>query len=63
MTTVYRVEDFLEHVKKSKSKNTHRLYGYCIGKFSEWYGKIPNEILEERCQNWISGDLVTKKTV
>src|SRR4030067_1937134 len=61
-TEMYKVEDFLEHVKKSKSKQTLNLYKYGIKKFSEWSNKTPNEILEERRQNWISGDLMTKKT-
>jgi len=59
----YRAEEFLEHVKKSKSLNTYKAYSQAIRRFSEFYGKSPDEILEERRQAWISGDLMRKKRI
>jgi len=55
------VEYFLDYVKESKSKSTYKEYKGGIEKFSEWFGKTPNEILELRRQDWVSGDLVRKK--
>ena len=60
-TTKYDVEFFLNDVKDSKSINTYREYKKGIEKFCEWYGKTPDEVLEERRQDWQSGDLVQKK--
>jgi len=55
------VQDFLDYVKKSKSKNTFKEYKRGIAKFCEWYGKSADEVLEERRQDWASGDLFRKK--
>jgi len=55
------VEDFLEYVKQTKSKHTFKEYRIGIKKFSEWFTKPPNEILEMRSQDWISGDMHRKK--
>jgi len=55
------VKDFLDYVAQSKSKATLRLYKRGLTLFSEWYGKSLEEILEERRQDWISGNLVQKK--
>jgi len=55
------VEDFLDHIKEAKSKNTWKEYRRGIALFSEWFKKTPNEILEMRRQDWISGDLFRKK--
>lgn len=54
-------EDFLDYVKDTKSKNTYKEYKRGIEKFSEWYGKTPNEILKERVSDWTSGNLFKKK--
>jgi len=61
MTTQMTVEYFLNYVKNSKSNNTYREYKRGIEAFCEWYDKTANEVLEERRQDWISGDLVRKK--
>ena len=61
MATQYTVDDFLDYIKKSKSKNTHKSYKRSIALFSEYFGKTPNEILETRRQDWISGDLHQKR--
>jgi len=61
MTTKMTTEDFLSYIEETKSKNTYKSYKYGIGKFSEWFKKPPNEILEMRKQDWISGDLHQKK--
>ena len=55
------VEDFLSYIKETKSKSTFKEYKYGINKFAEWFKKTPNEILEMRKQDWISGDLHRKK--
>lgn len=61
MTTKITVEAFLDYIKQTKSKNTYREYQSGLKKFSKWYGKSSNEILEERRQDWVSGDLFRKK--
>lgn len=48
-------------MEQSKSKNTYKEYRGGIAKFCEWYKKTPDQVLEERRQNWISGDLFRKK--
>lgn len=60
-TEQYTVEAFLEYVKKSRSKNTLKMYRNGLKKFSEWYGKTLNEILKERVNDWISRDVFRKK--
>jgi len=55
------VQDFLNYVKESKSKNTFKEYKRGIDKFCEWYGKTANEVLEERRKDWVSDDLFLKK--
>lgn len=50
------VEAFLDYIKSSKSKSTLKEYREGIEKFSEWYGKNSNEILEERRKDVMSGD-------
>jgi len=59
-TTKYNVEYFLKYVKETKSVNTYREYEKGIVKFCEWYGKTPDEVLEERRQDWKSDDLMQK---
>ncbi|MCJ7632516.1 site-specific integrase [Candidatus Bathyarchaeota archaeon] len=56
-----KVEDFLNYVKETKSKNTWKEYRHGIEKFAEWFGKSPNEIMELRTQDWASTDLHQKK--
>jgi integrase len=56
-----KVEDFLNYVKETKSKNTWKEYKHSIEKFAEWFGKSPNEIMELRTQDWASTDLHQKK--
>jgi len=55
------VEDFLSYVKETKSKHTFKEYRIGIEKFSKWFGKSANEILEMRKQDWVSGNLHRKK--
>lgn len=50
------VEDFLTYVEETKSKHTLKEYRIGIKKFSEFFGKTPNEILELRKQDWVSGN-------
>ncbi len=56
-----KVEDFLNYVKETKSKNTWKEYRHGIEKFAEWFGKSPNEIMELRTEDWASTDLHQKK--
>jgi len=42
------VEEYLEDIKQRKSKQTLKEYRHGISKFSEWFGKSPNEILAVR---------------
>jgi len=56
-----KIEDFLNYVKETKSKNTWKEYKHGIEKFAEWYRKSPNEILEMRIQDWANTDLHQKK--
>jgi len=42
------VEEYLEDIKQRKSKQTLKEYRYGTSKFSEWFGKSPNEILVMR---------------
>ena len=55
------VEDFLTYVKETKSKRTFKEYRIGLEKFSKFFGKSQNEILEMRKQDWIGGDLHRKK--
>lgn len=61
MATELKVENFLEYIKQSRSKGTYKGYKAGIKKFSEYYGKIPDEILRERSKDWESGDLHQKR--
>jgi len=57
----YTVEQFLEYVQKSRSKNTLVMYREGLKRFAKWYGKTTNEILKERVSDWTSDDLFKKK--
>ena len=59
----YTVERFLEYVRTYRSKNTLTMYRQGLRRFTEWYGKTTNEILEERVKDWTSLDVFDKKTV
>jgi len=61
MTTQYTVEDFLDYLEKSKSRNTYKSYKRSIALFSEYFDKIPNEVLKLRRQDWKSDDLHQKR--
>jgi len=50
------VEYFLAEIKARKTKSTYKEYKSGIEKFSEWYHKSANEILEERRKDVMSGD-------
>jgi len=54
-------EKYLDHIKATASKNTYKEYRHGIEKFAKWYNKTPDEILDERRQDWTSGDLHQKK--
>jgi len=42
------VEEYLEDIKQRKSKQTYTEYKHGIERFSDWFGKSPNEILAMR---------------
>lgn len=51
------IEEFLDYVKSAKSKSTYKEYKYGIKKFSEWFIKRPDEILEMRRQDLESEEM------
>jgi integrase len=51
-------ELFIDHIKKTKAKNTIKEYMCSIAKFSEFEKKTLDEILEERRQDIASGDFM-----
>lgn len=55
------VDDFLQYIKESRSKSTYKEYKAGINKFSEYFKKSPDQILEMRRQDWISDDLHQKR--
>jgi len=61
MTTEMKVEDFLQYIQQSRSKSTLKEYKAGINKFSEYFEKTPNEILEMRRRDWVSDDLHQKR--
>jgi len=61
MATEYTIEDFLDYIKKSKSKNTYKSYKRSIALFSEYFSETPNEILRMRVEDWKSDDLHQKR--
>jgi len=61
MPTKLSADDFLKYVKETKSKSTWKEYAHGIRKFSEWFGKSPDEILAVRASDWKSDDLHVKR--
>jgi integrase len=56
-----KAQEFLDYVKKAKSKNTLKEYRNGLKKFNEWYGKDLDTILMERKQDLESGDPVRRR--
>jgi integrase len=56
-----QAQEFLEHVKNAKSKNTFKEYRNGLQKFSEWYGKDLDTILKERKEDLESDDPVRRR--
>jgi len=56
-----KAQEFLDYVEKSKSKNTWKEYRNGLKKFSKWYGKDLDTILEERKCDLESGDAVRRR--
>jgi len=56
-----QAQEFLEHVKNAKSKNTFKEYRNGLEKFSEWYGKDLDTILKERKEDLESDDPVKRR--
>ena len=54
-------QEFLDYVKETRAKSTWRMYKVGIKMFSDWFGKDADQILELRRQDWVSGDMHTKK--
>lgn len=57
----YTVEEFLKYVQKSRAKNTLIMYREGLKRFTEWYGKTANEVLQERLKDVKSDDLLKKR--
>lgn len=57
----YTENAFLEYVKGRRSKNTYHMYVQGLKKFSEWYGKSVDAILNERREDVRSDDIMRKK--
>lgn len=55
------LSEFLTYVKNTKSKSTLKSYKCSLGKFAAWYGASIDEILQERLEDWSSGDMFRKK--
>jgi hypothetical protein len=55
------VEEYLEDIKQRKSKQTVKEYLQGIRRFSEWFGKSPNEILAMRKEDLQSDDKHTRE--
>ena len=53
-----KAELFIDHIKKTKAKNTIKEYMCSIVKFADFEKKTLDEILEERRQDIISGDFM-----
>ena len=51
-----KTQQYLDYIKEAKSKNTYKEYKHGIQRFSQWYGKDPDTILEERKLDVASGD-------
>jgi integrase len=56
-----KAQEFLDYVKKAKSKNTLKEYRNGLKKFSEWYGKDLDTILLERKLDLESEDPVRRR--
>jgi integrase len=55
---IVKAELFIDHIKKTKAKNTIKEYLCSIAKFSEFEKKTLDDILEERRQDIASGDFM-----
>lgn len=55
-----KAQEFLDYVKKAKSKNTFKEYRHGLKKFSGWYGKDLDTILTERRKDLESKDAVRR---
>lgn len=52
-----KTQRFLDYIKETKSKATLKEYKHGIKRFSEWYGKDSDTVLEERRLDIASGSL------
>ena len=56
-----KIEDFLDYIKQAKSKATFKNYTQGLKKFTAWYGKDANTILEKRFEDLQSTDQNKRK--
>jgi len=56
-----KAAEFMDYVKKAKSKNTTIMYRQGLKKFSAWYGKDLGVILKERSEDLESKDPVRRR--
>jgi integrase len=57
-----KAQEFLDYVKKAKSKNTFKEYRIGLKRFQEWYGKDLDTILRERRDDLQSEDSVRRRS-
>jgi integrase len=56
-----KAQEFFDYLMKAKSKNTFKEYRNGLKKFSEWYGRDLDTILEERREDLESKDPVRRR--
>ena len=61
MKRMNKLDEFLEHIKKTKSNNTASTYKSGLMHFIEWYGKNADTILEEQKKYVVSEDAEKRK--
>jgi predicted metal-dependent hydrolase len=56
-----KAEEFLEYVKKNKSKNTYNVYGFGLRKFLDWIKTDPNTIIADAKKKFLAEDRETRE--
>jgi len=59
---IVKAQEFLDYVRKAKSKNTFKEYRIGLERFREWYGKDLDTILRERSEDLQSEDPVRRRS-
>ena len=61
MSIEMKAADFMKYLEETKSPNTVKIYRIGLNLFSEYYGKTPDQILEERKNDLASGNPLRRK--